>query len=239
MAGEKNFENRLKEWLKSEGVYPLGEPVDRMGTPPCGYWEKRWGGGRYVKSGLPDMKIVVKGITLEVELKATNGTPSELQKRNLAQINNSGCFGFILYPEGFETFKKIVEGVKQCEFPTAGLISLINAHVFVMIYNLVATVANFIGNVFNDPVAAVARLFFDLADTVLSVLQALASAIDTIFGSIVWKTGDTSPLAYLIPAIFAELATATGFYYSKAKAENRIKLRKQYGPEIYNDTKEL
>lgn len=55
--------------------------------------------------------------------------------------------------------------------------------VFVMIYNLVATVANYIGNVFNDPVAAVARLFFDLADTVLSVLQALASAIDTIFGS--------------------------------------------------------
>ena len=55
--------------------------------------------------------------------------------------------------------------------------------VFVMIYNLVATVANFIGNVFNDPVAAVARLFFDLADTVLGVLQALASAIDAIFGS--------------------------------------------------------
>ena len=55
----------------------------------------------------------------------------------------------------------------------------------------------------------------------------------------VWKTGDASPLAYLIPAVFAELATATGFYYSKAKAENRIKLRKQYGPEIYNDTKEV
>lgn len=57
--------------------------------------------------------------------------------------------------------------------------------------------------------------------------------------AVVWKTGDTSPLAYLIPAIFAELATATGFYYSKAKAENRIKLRKEYGAEIYNDTKEL
>ena len=55
--------------------------------------------------------------------------------------------------------------------------------VFVLIYNLVATVANFIGNVFNDPVGAVCRLFFDLADTVLGVLQALASAIDTIFGS--------------------------------------------------------
>ena len=51
------------------------------------------------------------------------------------------------------------------------------------IYNVVAAVANFIGNVFNDPIGSVARLFFDLADTVLGVLQTLAGAIDTIFGS--------------------------------------------------------
>lgn len=55
--------------------------------------------------------------------------------------------------------------------------------VLVLIYNLVATVANFIGNVFTDPIGAVCRLFFDLADTVLGILQALASAIDAIFGS--------------------------------------------------------
>ncbi len=55
--------------------------------------------------------------------------------------------------------------------------------VFVLIYNLVATVANFIGNVFTDPIGAVCRLFFDLADIVLGILQALASAIDAIFGS--------------------------------------------------------
>ena len=54
-----------------------------------------------------------------------------------------------------------------------------------------------------------------------------------------WKTQDLSPLAYLIPAVFTELSVGTGFYYSKAKAENRIKLRKQYGSEIYNDTKEF
>ena len=128
MAGEKSFENRLKKWLESEGIYPLGEPVDRMSAPPCGFYEKRWGGSRYVKSGLPDMRITVKGIALEVELKATDGTPSVLQKRNLAQINGSQGFGFILYPEGFEAFKTIVKGVKQCEFPTAGLKSLIDAH---------------------------------------------------------------------------------------------------------------
>lgn len=54
-----------------------------------------------------------------------------------------------------------------------------------------------------------------------------------------WKTQDLSPLAYLIPAVFTELSVGTGFYYSKAKAENRIKLRKKYGSEVYNDTKEF
>lgn len=53
----------------------------------------------------------------------------------------------------------------------------------VTIANLMADVANFIGNVFKDPIGSVARLFFGLADTVLGVLQALASAIDTVFGS--------------------------------------------------------
>lgn len=54
---------------------------------------------------------------------------------------------------------------------------------FVLIYNLVAEVANFIGNVFTDPIGAICRLFFGLADTVLGILEALASAIDCIFGS--------------------------------------------------------
>ena len=98
MAGEKNFENRLKKWLEDEGIYPLGEPVNRMSAPPCGYWEKRWGGGRYVKSGLPDMRIVVKGLALEVELKATTGTPSELQKRNIAVASASSCTRKALKP---------------------------------------------------------------------------------------------------------------------------------------------
>ena len=36
----------------------------------------------------------------------------------------------------------------------------------------------------------------------------------------IYVTGDLSPLAYLIPSVFAELATATGFYYRKAEKEN-------------------
>ena len=41
---------------------------------------------------------------------------------------------------------------------------------------------------------------------------------------------------YLIPAVFAEMASATGFYYTKAKAENKIKLMNANGvqPEADN-----
>lgn len=48
----------------------------------------------------------------------------------------------------------------------------------------------------------------------------------------VFITGDLTPLCYLIPSVGAEVATGTGFYYSKAKVENRIKLMKLYGIEL-------
>lgn len=51
------------------------------------------------------------------------------------------------------------------------------------LHNLVAAWANFFGNVFDDPVGSIVRLFLDLADTVLSMLETVASAIDTLFGS--------------------------------------------------------
>lgn len=47
-----------------------------------------------------------------------------------------------------------------------------------------------------------------------------------------WQTCDLSALCYLIPSVSAEVATATGFYYSKAKVENRIKLMAAHGVEM-------
>ena len=68
----------------------------------------------------------------------------------------------------------------------------------------------------------------------------VAAILVTIFtGIMIWKTNDLSPLMYLIPAVFTELATATGFYYSKAKAENKIKIQKGTQGEAqteYQDT---
>ena len=54
---------------------------------------------------------------------------------------------------------------------------------FGILWNFIAAFVNFFANVFTDPVGAVARLFFDLVDTVLGLLERLASVIDTIFGS--------------------------------------------------------
>ena len=51
------------------------------------------------------------------------------------------------------------------------------------IYNVIAAVANFVGNAFNDPLAAAARLFGDFLDTVLGALQTVTEVIDTVFGS--------------------------------------------------------
>lgn len=68
------------------------------------------------------------------------------------------------------------------------------------------------------------------------IWTSLATTIVTIFtGVMVWRTNDLSPLMYLIPAIFTELATATAFYYNKAKAENKIKLMKSNKIELNND----
>ena len=49
-----------------------------------------------------------------------------------------------------------------------------------------------------------------------------------------YRTCDLTPLAYLIPAVAAETATGTGFYYVKAKVENRLKLMHAYGLTIDN-----
>ena len=111
MAAEKNFEQRVKRWLESQGIYRLGTAIQDMGVEPCGYWEKRHGSA-YTGGGLPDLHIVVNGISIEVELKAPHGRPSELQKQKLNQIDSAGCIGLVLYPRDFEKFQKLILHIK-------------------------------------------------------------------------------------------------------------------------------
>lgn len=64
----------------------------------------------------------------------------------------------------------------------------------------------------------------EFSKVILTVVAFAAAVIVISSFVIMWRTGDTSPLAYIIPGIFAELSAATGFYFWKAKAENQIKL---------------
>ena len=60
------------------------------------------------------------------------------------------------------------------------------------------------------------------------LFAALVNVVVIVFTLImIWRTNDLSPLAYLISAVAAETTTGTGFYYAKAKVENRIKLMRQ------------
>ena len=120
MAEEKLFEGRIKKYLHSIGVYPAGYPKNRMQAPMIGWYTKIWGGG-YQKSGIPDILACVNGFMVAIEVKASNGRPSELQKLNVSRINAGNGIAMFLYPEGFEDFKKLMEGVIVCDIHIPGL----------------------------------------------------------------------------------------------------------------------
>lgn len=93
MSSEKNFENKVKKYLKEKGCY----------------FVKYWGGGVYTRSGIPDLLVCCNGHFLGVELKADKGKPSQLQIFNLKEINKCGGIGVLLYPRDFDKFKKLIE----------------------------------------------------------------------------------------------------------------------------------
>lgn len=124
---EKQFEGRVKRFLHSVGVYAAGTPSHKMNVEPKGWFIKIWGGG-YQKSGIPDMLCCINGIFVSAELKSSRGVASELQKKNTIMINRGGGIGIILYPEGFEKFKNLVEGVIQCSSHIQDLNALISAN---------------------------------------------------------------------------------------------------------------
>ncbi len=84
--------------------------------------------------------------------------------------------------------------------------------------------------------AAAERKKVEFSKLIFLGVSIVTMAITVFSCRMIWITMDTSALAYLIPAVFAEMASATGFYYSKAKAENKIKLMAASGvqPEPHN-----
>ena len=65
---------------------------------------------------------------------------------------------------------------------------------------------------------------------IVAVIGIVMWLVVNIFGmTMMALTYDLSPLAYVIGSVDAVVAVVLGFYYWKAKAENQIKLKQEYG----------
>lgn len=76
-----------------------------------------------------------------------------------------------------------------------------------------------------------------------SKIMVIAAFVITIFillfvVCLMWETGDTSGIEYIIPSVFAFLAFTARQYYIKAGQENQIKLKAQHG-DNYISPKEV
>lgn len=96
----------------------------------------------------------------------------------------------------------------------AGIFATLGAHIIntfvVPAWNGFATLANFFGNVFNNPVAAVEVMFYDLCLTVLGYISNLASAIQTLLNK--------------IPGVEVDITSGLDGFYSKLEeAQQAVK----------------
>lgn len=96
----------------------------------------------------------------------------------------------------------------------AGVFAILAAHIIntfvVPVWNKFAAIANFIGNVFNDPVAAVKVLFYDMALTVVGYIKNMAEAIETLINK--------------IPGVTVDITSGLDSFYSKLEqAQQKVK----------------
>ena len=100
MGTEKNFETRIKTFLKNNGCWYVK------------YWsgatQTKEGMKKFTKDGVPDILCCFQGFFLGIEVKAPKGIPSRLQIYNLKKIDEAGGFSFLLYPKDFDKFKKFI-----------------------------------------------------------------------------------------------------------------------------------
>jgi hypothetical protein len=109
MTKEKKFENEVRSLLDKIGVY----------------YFKFWGGsqksrsGYYVstKKGVPDLICCINGHFVGLEIKQENGEVSDVQKRNIAEINKNGGIALIVYPKDYQllaiTLEELLKGEKN------------------------------------------------------------------------------------------------------------------------------
>lgn len=100
MAEEKNFENRIKDFLKEKNCWFIK------------YWSgTSTKGKKFTKDGIPDILVCCHGKFMGVEVKAPHGKPKVLQLYHLRKIEEAGGFAILLYPDQWEVFKNFIDCV--------------------------------------------------------------------------------------------------------------------------------
>lgn len=97
MAEEKQFENKVKRYLKSKNIYYF-----------------KYFGNAYSTPGILDLTLCINGKFVGVELKAEKGKVSALQEYNIKRIKESGGIAIVLRPSEFDKFKKKIERLLDC-----------------------------------------------------------------------------------------------------------------------------
>lgn len=91
LAGEKNFENRLKHWLDVNGI-----------------WFVKFFANRNTRSGIPDILACVNGVFVGIEVKGPRGKPSELQLYHCRKISRAGGIAVVVWPDDFDALKVLL-----------------------------------------------------------------------------------------------------------------------------------
>lgn len=92
MGAEKNFENKVKNYLTSKGC-----------------WCVKYFANKFTPVGIPDLLICCNGHFIGAEIKSKTGTPSELQKYHIEKIKQSNGHALVLRPQNFDEFKELIE----------------------------------------------------------------------------------------------------------------------------------
>ena len=95
---------------------------------------------------------------------------------------------------GVAAYNKFTGAAVSATGIIGGAFAVLGAHILntfiVPLQNAFAMIANFIGNVFNDPVAAVKVLFYDMCLTVIGYIRNLAQGIEDLINKIPGVTVD-------------------------------------------------